>query len=115
MVDSFRRQCKELPKEQIKRIVAVTHHLPFRQMVRYMDDLKWDFFAAFMGSERLGEALREDARITDVICGHAHRKCAHRIDGIRVVSSPIGYNDEWQSKEFRKVASGSINIIEVEH
>ncbi|MGB9598055.1 MAG: metallophosphoesterase, partial [Candidatus Poribacteria bacterium] len=35
-------------KDKVSRIITVTHHVPFRECVRYKDELPDDFFSAFM-------------------------------------------------------------------
>jgi len=114
MVESLRRDCRELSNNSIRRIAAVIHHLPFMKMVRHTDDLSRDFFSAFVGSDKMGAALLEDSRVSHVICGHLHRKRTHRINGIQAVSSPIGYHDEWQSSDYRTVASDCIEVLVAE-
>jgi hypothetical protein len=54
-------------------IVAAIHHLPFRQLVLYKDNPRWDFAAAFMGSERFGEVLLRHDKVRHMFCGHAHK------------------------------------------
>ncbi len=113
MVESIRESLQCLPDDSIRRIIGVVHVVPFRQMVRHINDLSWDFFAAFMGSERLGAALGEDPRVSHVVCGHLHRKRTHDIAGIQVMSSPVGYPDEWISTDYRTVAEDSIGILDL--
>jgi len=57
---------------EARKIVAVTHHLPFANMVRKSREPAWQFGNAFLGSIRLGEVLTKCAEITRHICGHSH-------------------------------------------
>jgi 3',5'-cyclic AMP phosphodiesterase CpdA len=67
-------------------VVAVLHHLPFRRLVPTGRPDKFAFAAAYMGAERLGEALLACPKVTDVYCGHSHWRAAADVGGINAVS-----------------------------
>jgi len=71
---------------EVRAIVAITHHLPFIELVVHKDDASWDFANAFMGSVALGEALRRHDKVRLAICGHSHHRCAAQVGHIAVVN-----------------------------
>jgi 3',5'-cyclic AMP phosphodiesterase CpdA len=81
-------------------VVAVTHHLPFAELVTTRGELPWDFLNGFMGSARLGEALAAAPGLRLVVSGHTHfRKDVEVTLGERVVralTSPLGYPREYK-------------------
>ena len=80
--------------EQVERIVAVTHHLPFEQLVPRGRPDRFAFAAAFMGSERLGQELARCPKVTDVYCGHSHWPRRMQIGRLRVVNVGSTYRDK---------------------
>ena len=60
------------------RIVVFMHHLPFVELVPQGRPDRFAFAAAFLGSERFGQVLKEFPKVTHVFCGHSHwRLCVH--------------------------------------
>lgn len=76
---AFLRLCLKRLKRQLKRVrklktvVAVTHHIPFKEFVVTGDDPRWDFNNAFQGAESLGALLLRYRNVRYCICGHTHR------------------------------------------
>ncbi len=114
MIDSLVKQADALSSEGVTRIIAVIHHLPFSRMVKYINDLSWDFFATFLGSERLGEALLRNERISHAICGHTHHKVDITVGHIRALTSPIGYTNEWGTDDIHRRVADRLQILEIE-
>ncbi len=114
MIESLTEQADRLSADGVNRIIAVIHHLPFSQMVNYIDDLSWDFFATFMGSKRMGEALLRNARISHALCGHTHHKVDLTVDHIRALASPIGYIDEWGTAGIRDRVADRLQVLEID-
>lgn len=81
-------------REEVSRIIVVTHHVPFRECIRYLGELPWDFFRAFMGSNRFGEICLQEPLITHVLFGHTHRPIDTDIGCVRALCAPIGYLHE---------------------
>jgi len=79
--------------------VVVTHHLPFRELVTSKGEPPWDFLNGFMGSSRLGDAIRRAPSVRLACAGHTHFRKRAVIEGaggpIRVEVSPIGYPREY--------------------
>ena len=67
-------------------IVAVTHHLPFSQLLRKTHRLTWRFANAFMGSYLFGQAMLAQPKCRLAICGHSHRHNELTIDHLHCVS-----------------------------
>ncbi|MFW9931588.1 MAG: metallophosphoesterase [Candidatus Thorarchaeota archaeon] len=101
-----------LPKD-IRKVIFVSHHLPFRDLTLYKDYLPWDFFSAFMGSVSTGEILREDNRVILTISGHSHIRRRHIIDEITAITVPLGYGRPNQGK-YSSLVNDAIAIIEIE-
>jgi 3',5'-cyclic AMP phosphodiesterase CpdA len=85
--------------------VAVTHHLPFAEMVTSKGILPWDFLNGFMGSARLGDAMRRTPGVKLAISGHTHfhKDVTIACGGdrtIRALTSPLGYPREYKREGF---------------
>jgi Icc-related predicted phosphoesterase len=100
-VASLERQlaaCEE-PGRSTRSTVVVTHHLPFRELVTSRGELPWDFLNGFMGSARLGDAIRRSPSVRLACAGHTHYRKQASIEGaggaIRVEVSPVGYPREY--------------------
>jgi putative phosphoesterase len=59
-------------RNEVSRIMVVTHHVPFKECVKYRDELPWDFFSAFMGSRGLGRICFNESLVTHAFFGHTH-------------------------------------------
>jgi hypothetical protein len=114
MIESLTEQADRFSADGVARIIAVIHHLPFSPMVNYIDDLSWDFFATFMGSARMGEALLRYQRISHAICGHTHHKVDVTVDHIRALASPVGYIDEWGTADIPGRVADRLQVLEID-
>jgi hypothetical protein len=56
----------------LPQVIAATHHVPFRELLPPLRIPQWDFARAFLGSERIGELLREYPNVRQAFCGHSH-------------------------------------------
>ncbi|MFH0964994.1 MAG: metallophosphoesterase [Planctomycetota bacterium] len=100
-------------RRAVSRIVAVTHHLPFRQMVRYHNNPRWDYFCAFMGNEKMGCLIESFDKVTHVLAGHTHVRMDLRVGRLRCLTSPLGYlarKREPLDEEIRK----ALTLIELD-
>lgn len=75
----------------VKSVVYVSHHLPFRELTLYKGYLPWDFFSAYMGARSTGDLLCEDSRVILTISGHSHIRNKIQINGITATTVPVGY------------------------
>jgi Icc-related predicted phosphoesterase len=76
---------------QVRAVVAVTHHIPFVEMLRRKSDPSWGFGNAFMGSARLGEVLLRHEKVTHAAFGHSHTRDRRRIGHIDAVNVGCTY------------------------
>jgi len=60
-------------RDRVNTIVAVLHHVPFREMVRRKPgDPSWNFANAFQGSAALGRVLLSEPKVKHLVCAHVH-------------------------------------------
>jgi predicted phosphodiesterase len=100
-----------LAKENVRGIVCVTHHVPFRRCVEYKNFVGWDFFSAYMGSEGLGRIVLEQPLVRAALFGHTHSRFDVRIDHVRCVCPPVGYLRKRTPLE--DLAERSVAVVEV--
>ncbi len=81
-------------RQNVSRIIVVTHHVPFRDCIQYPGELPADFFRAFMGSQRIGERCLTESLVTHVLFGHTHRQLDRDVRNVRAICAPIGYLHE---------------------
>jgi predicted phosphodiesterase len=81
-------------REDVRHVVAVTHHQPFREVVHRTGTLPWEFFTAFMGSAGLGEVIRAGRKVRAAVYGHSHVPDDRQLEGLRVFGTPLGYPRE---------------------
>ncbi len=88
-LDALQRSLGRVPAGM--RIVAGVHHIPFSQLLPPRHTPAWDFARAYLGSDRIGELLLQDARITHVFCGHSHFAADARIRHLHAINIGSGY------------------------
>ena len=113
METALQHQIETLTARGVARIVVVTHHVPFREMLLYPNRLPWDFFSAFMGSEGLGKIILEEKKVRHVLCGHSHIKSSLYLETLQATKSPVGYSHEWNTKNLRELAEERLACIEL--
>jgi predicted phosphohydrolase len=89
---SLRRSLGAVPATS--RIIAAVHHVPFHELLPPRHNATWDFARAYLGTDRIGDVLRADPRITHVFCGHSHSKADVRIDHLRAINIGSGYRQK---------------------
>ena len=89
-LDRLEAQLAEV-EEGVRTIVAVTHHLPFAEMLIRKSDPTWAFGNAFMGSVGLGETLCRHDKVCHVVFGHSHARDARDIGPIHTVNVGCTY------------------------
>lgn len=100
-------------QEDVSRIIVVTHHVPFRECIRYRGELPWDFFRAFMGSEQLGAQCLREPLVTHALFGHTHHALDMQIRRVRAISAPVGYLQEEPTVGFQTYAAQCLACFEV--
>lgn len=91
-------------KGKVQQIIIVTHHVPFRECIRYRGELPWDFFRAFMGSEGLGRICLQEPLVSHVLFGHIHYAVNQQVDNVRAICAPIGYLHKTPLEELQDFA-----------
>jgi 3',5'-cyclic AMP phosphodiesterase CpdA len=95
MVEDLRDQIESLADAPLRTIVLVTHHLGFPSLVPpVFVDGHLKFFRAFLGSRRLGEAVRSDLRVSLALAGHVHSVRRAQEGPIDARTCPTGYPRE---------------------
>ncbi len=77
---------------QVDTVVAVLHHLPFRELLYGPSDMPHEFCRAYMGSERFGQLLLDCPKVRWVICGHRHGPDACTVGHIEAVTVGSDYD-----------------------
>lgn len=96
LLERLREDLAGLPQE-VRRVIAVTHHVGFAEMASHKPDNRtWNFCSAFLGSQALGELLCAEPRITHHFCGHTHTE--QRVERESCVSINIG--STYRAKRF---------------
>ena len=98
---------------KVSRIIVVTHHVPFRECIRYQGKLPWDFFRAFMGSVQFGEICLQEPLVTHALFGHTHRAIDMEIGSVRAVCAPIGYLHEEPPSGLQAYAESRLTYLSV--
>lgn len=96
--------------------VVVTHHLPFVELRTSSGEPPWDFLNGFMGSARLGEAIRATPGVRLTVCGHTHFRKSHVFDtGLRAEISPVGYPREYKrgGRDLATRVEERVTLIEI--
>ena len=96
----------------ITKIVFVLHHIPFNELVIFKNKAEWDYFSAFMGSEKFGKFIvsikeqEQEMLISNsnpsleilVYCGHTHFVKSASVQTkngtIFARTVPLGYTSE---------------------
>ena len=100
-------------RDDVSRIIVVTHHVPFRECIRYRGKLPWDFFRAFMGSKHLGTQCLQEPLVTHVLFGHTHRALDIQIQSVRAISAPVGYLREEPTVGLQAYAAQCLACFEI--
>jgi hypothetical protein len=72
LADRLRRHLEQIAP-QCDTIVAVLHHVPFRELVRGNPNPSWAFAEAYLGSDTFGEILLGEPKVRHAYCGHTHQ------------------------------------------
>jgi predicted phosphohydrolase len=74
-----------------RQIIAAVHHLPFRELLPPPKSAQWDFAKAYLGSERIGQALLRYPNVSKIFCGHSHMPGEVTVGHITAVNIGSGY------------------------
>lgn len=76
------------------QVIAAVHHVPHGEMLPPRRGGSWDFAWAYLGSQRIGEALLRHRNVSHIICGHSHFRHQHRINGVQMINIGSGYRQK---------------------
>lgn len=100
--DVARMLCSDLADQlrkvegKVKQAVAVTHTVPFKELVKHTGDPEFDFFSAFIGNTELGRIITDSKIVKYAVCGHTHFPAEKEIGSVKCICSPIGYLDQFE-------------------
>ena len=77
-------------RDSVRSIVAVTHHLPFAEI---MGERQGDarFVEAYLGSRALGDVLLSEPKVCVSLSGHSHRPARATVGHVRAIAVGSGY------------------------
>jgi putative phosphoesterase len=79
---------------QVEKIVAITHHVPFFELLEIRDDTSWAFTTAFMGSRKLGELFLRHKKVKYSFCGHSHIPKQVKVGRIKAINVGSDYKEK---------------------
>ena len=100
-------------REDVSRIIVVTHHVPFRDCIQYRGELPWDYFRAFMGSKRIGVCCLQEPLVTHALFGHVHHPVDMQLQNVRAICAPVGYLYEKPTMGLKDYASQCLTCFKV--
>ena len=89
-LERLEAQCVAVEAE-VRAIAAITHHIPFVEMLRRRSDPSWGFGNAFMGSAGLGEVLQRHHEVSHVVFGHSHTREHRRVGHVEATNVGCTY------------------------
>jgi 3',5'-cyclic AMP phosphodiesterase CpdA len=95
LLEKLDRQLRDIPPNT--RVLAATHHLPFRALLPPPRIPQWDFAHAYLGSEKIGELLLRYPAVELALSGHSHFPAEATVGHIRAINIGSGY----RAKTFR--------------
>jgi putative phosphoesterase len=115
--DETERYCEKLERwlsaYSGKKIIMVTHFVPFPKFVIFKDDPSWDFFNAMMGSSRFGE-LAVKYGVKKYIFGHIHTRYHEQYKGMEIICNPLGYYPhEWDYESAEEEIFSRVKVVEI--
>lgn len=105
------RLAAQLASCTARRIVGVTHMVPFDAQLTRKDHPGWRFCQAFIGHRGLGEVLTADPRVELAVAGHTHHGSDLRVGGLRALVSPLGYRAEWLGRPMEEAVARAVTAV----
>ncbi|MEI6502888.1 MAG: hypothetical protein WCP21_17900, partial [Armatimonadota bacterium] len=94
MVDYF---CDKLSQQadavaaEVDHLIAVTHFVPFAEVLPNAKTVTAAYARAFAGSSRLGETIRALPKISAALFGHWHRQQTWDLDGLLAANASVDH------------------------
>ena len=89
LTDRLDRQLADVA--HVKDVIAVTHHLPFAELLPPPRTAQWDFAKAYLGAAPLGRTLLKHAHCRHAFCGHSHFLAEATVGHVAAVNIGSGY------------------------
>jgi len=93
-------------RDDADHIVAVLHHLPFREALSSRTSPSWRFGNAFMGAEVFGEILAAEPKVRLAVYGHSHT------EGVVMHGPVTGVNcgSTYRHKQYAVIDTGNWSV-----
>ncbi|WP_201319032.1 metallophosphoesterase [Paenibacillus sp. EPM92] len=96
-----------------KKVILVTHVVNHDQFTVPMPHKDWDYFNAFLGSERYQELIRSYSRsVKYAVCGHVHYRKKISIGSTQFICNCLGDKKEWlhSKRAYEEVSKSYVTI-----
>lgn len=92
---------EELVKSKSRNVIFAQHFVPHENLIRKKDGTaKFQGQTRMIGSKMIEEFIKRNKQIKIVHFGHSHIiKVDEFIDGVRYISSPVGYDKENENRK----------------
>lgn len=80
-----------------KKVICCTHTVPFKEFIKYKNNLEHDYFSGFIGSSEIGQLLLSYPNVEMSVFGHTHYRKEMQIGHIQASCAPLGYYYEWET------------------
>lgn len=81
-------------KSDYAPLVIITHHAPSSLCVDDVEDINNSGYFTDL------EYLMEEPRVIAWIYGHTHTQCNFEMNGVKIISNPVGYTTEYSQIEY---------------
>lgn len=93
-----------------KKIIAITHMIAIPELKVPVSRKDWDYFNAFLGSDKLGK-LYEKEGVDTAIMGHVHYRTCIKKNQVNYVCACLNYHTEWKTDDPQKEVSQALQEI----
>ncbi|MFB0919086.1 MAG: metallophosphoesterase [Clostridiaceae bacterium] len=112
LVDRMEKRIQKYPD---KNIIVVSHMVMNRDFVGYERYPNTDYFAAFVGSEKIGQ-LMEKYGVKIAVMGHVHLRRESYSENTHYICPCLNYYFEWDEKDgdtARKQIENTMKFVEI--
>jgi len=82
-----------------KKIILMSHIVPYSECISIKNDSSWDYFNAFIGNTNIG-FLADSYKVSIAHFGHTHYRYHKRSEaGVEMICTPLGYYGEWTTED----------------
>jgi len=102
----------DLERYKDKKIILMSHIIPYKKYVLFKNEPSWDYFNAYFGNTGIGSLL-ENYPVHYVHFGHTHTKFFDKLDKKTIICSPLGIEKEWETSRIETELPLAIKIIKI--